>query len=60
MGATVMKVALLIEGVCTCHESEADDGEFVLPNFAGPGGLSQVWNLKYNGTCTGKIKLTFN
>jgi len=57
------------EGTFFGTESEADDtevneriadGEFVLPNFAEPGGLSQVWNLKYNGTYTGLIKLTFN
>ncbi len=57
------------EGTFFGQESEADDteiedrigdGEFVLPNFAQPGGLSQVWNLKYNGAYTGKIKLKFN
>lgn len=56
------------EGTFFGEESEADDGEineriadgeFVLPNFAEPGGLSQVWNLQYTGTYTGKIKLVF-
>ena len=57
------------EGTFFGEESEADDteisariadGEFVLPNFAQPGGLSQVWNLKFNGSYTGLIKLKFN
>jgi hypothetical protein len=57
------------EGTFFGQESEADDseineriadGEFALPNFAEPGGLSQVWNLTYNGSYTGLIKLTFN
>lgn len=56
------------DGTFFGEEAEADDdeiaeriadGEFVLPNFAEPGGLSQVWNLQYTGTYSGKIKLTF-
>lgn len=56
------------DGTFFGEEAEADDdeindriadGEFVLPNFAEPGGLSQVWNLQYTGAYTGKIKLVF-
>lgn len=56
------------DGTFFGEESEADDdemddriedGEFVLPNFQQPGGLSQVWNLRYTGTHNGRIRLTF-
>ena len=50
--------------------SEADDaemterknsGQFALPTFQTPsGGVTQVWNLKYNGTHNGDIHLTFS
>ena len=51
------------------EESEADDdeladriedGEFVLPAFARPGGLAQVWNLSWSGRHSGRIRLRFN
>ena len=38
-----------------------DDGEFTLPTFDSPGGTStQLWNLSYSGTHSGRIKLTFH
>ncbi len=57
------------EGTFFASYSESDDaeltereteGEFVLPGFETPNGTAkQLWNLKYSGTHTGNIKLTF-
>lgn len=35
------------------------EGEFALPNFSTPGGLTQVWEVKFSGTHSGQIHLTF-
>lgn len=38
-----------------------DDGEFALPTFETPGGaVTQLWNLTYSGTHSGRIKLVFH
>ena len=56
------------DGTFFGEESEADedeiadriqDGEFVMPGFQQPGALSQVWNLHYTGSHSGRIRLTF-
>ncbi len=56
------------DGTFFGEESEADDdelddriedGEFVLPSFNQPGGLSQLWDLEYTGSYNGRIRLTF-
>lgn len=58
------------EGTFFGQYSEADDtelaeregdGEFALPTFGKPeGGVTQLWNLKYTGSHTGLIHLTFH
>ena len=38
-----------------------DDGEFALPTFETPSGaVTQLWNLTYSGTHSGRIKLVFH